>query len=90
MNGALALSRALGDFEYKNNSAKKPHDQAVTAFPDVSITKMTADIEFIIVACDGLWDVLSSEEAIEWTHKNIYDNAFKKGKITDNALKEGT
>lgn len=37
VNGALALSRAIGDFEYKGNSMMKVHDQAVTAFPDIKI-----------------------------------------------------
>ena len=37
VNGMLALSRALGDFEYKGNSALQPSDQAVSAFPDVKI-----------------------------------------------------
>lgn len=35
VNGSLALSRALGDFDYKNNTMLKAKDQAVTAFPDV-------------------------------------------------------
>jgi serine/threonine protein phosphatase PrpC len=37
VNGMLALSRALGDFEYKNNPMFKPKDQAVTAHPDVKV-----------------------------------------------------
>jgi serine/threonine protein phosphatase PrpC len=35
VNGMLALSRALGDFEYKQNKLLKAMDQAVTAFPDI-------------------------------------------------------
>ena len=37
VNGMLALSRALGDFEYKGNSSLQPAEQAVSAFPDVQI-----------------------------------------------------
>jgi len=37
VNGMLALSRALGDFEYKNNPSMKAKDQAVTAFPDIKV-----------------------------------------------------
>ena len=35
-NGVISLSRALGDFDYKRKADFAPHDQAITAFPDVS------------------------------------------------------
>lgn len=35
-NGVISLSRALGDFDYKLKADFTPHDQAITAFPDVS------------------------------------------------------
>lgn len=60
VNGMLALSRALGDFEYKNNSLFKVKDQVVTAFPDVKTVPITNDTEFILLACDGIWDVMTS------------------------------
>ena len=60
VNGMLALSRSLGDFEYKNNSILKPEDYIVTAFPDITIEKITSDTDFIICACDGIWDCLTS------------------------------
>ena len=37
VNGMLALSRALGDFEYKSNQLLKAKEQAVTAFPDIKV-----------------------------------------------------
>jgi serine/threonine protein phosphatase PrpC len=40
----LALSRALGDFEYKNNPMFKAKDQAVTYFPDVKTIPLTNDL----------------------------------------------
>jgi len=60
VNGALALSRALGDFDYKKNKKLKPKDQAVTAMPDVKTVPITTDTQFIILACDGVWDVKTS------------------------------
>jgi len=60
----LALSRALGDFEYKSNPMFKAIDQAVTAHPDVKVIPLTNDLQFILLACDGLWDCMSSAEAI--------------------------
>ena len=62
VNGQLGLSRALGDFEFKKNIMLKPELQAVTALPDVKVVpfKNNNDIEFILLACDGLWDCMSS------------------------------
>lgn len=60
VNGNLALSRSLGDFEYKNNPILKPKDQMVTAYPDITVEKIQSDCEFIIIACDGIWDCMSS------------------------------
>ncbi len=56
----LALSRAMGDFEYKSNPLLKPQDQIVTVFPDILVEKITNESDFIILACDGIWDCMSS------------------------------
>jgi len=44
VNGMLALSRALGDFEYKSNPSLKAKDQAVTCHPDVKVIPFTNDL----------------------------------------------
>lgn len=71
VNGNLALSRALGDFVFKKNEDKKAEDQIVTAYPDVHVRELTADHEFIVLACDGIWDVLSNEEVLEFVRSRI-------------------
>lgn len=43
VNGMLALSRALGDFEYKGNELFKKKDQVVTAFPDIKVEHIGRD-----------------------------------------------
>lgn len=32
----------------------------VSAFPDVKIEPITPDTQFVLLACDGIWDVMSS------------------------------
>ncbi|CAL8101947.1 unnamed protein product [Orchesella dallaii] len=66
VNGNLALSRALGDFVFKRNEKRPPEEQMVTALPDVEKRTITDEWEFIILACDGIWDVVSNEEACEF------------------------
>mmetsp|Transcript_10803 Transcript_10803/g.17687 ORF Transcript_10803/g.17687 Transcript_10803/m.17687 type:complete len:135 (-) Transcript_10803:248-652(-) len=56
VNGILAVSRALGDI---------PLQPFVTPEPEVTETHLTTDDEFLILACDGVWDVLSKEQACE-------------------------
>mmetsp|Transcript_12391 Transcript_12391/g.49660 ORF Transcript_12391/g.49660 Transcript_12391/m.49660 type:complete len:398 (+) Transcript_12391:65-1258(+) len=64
--GGLALSRALGDDFYK------PHGRAalVPVDPDVTVHPLQPDRdEFVIIASDGLWDVYSSQQAVQLVSK---------------------
>lgn len=71
MNGSLAVSRALGDFEYKNNFNRRPDQQLVSPEPEITsytrnLTinsgKQEEQVAFIVLACDGIWDVITNEE----------------------------
>ena len=53
VNGNLALSRAIGDFEFKKSAELAPEQQIVTAYPDVVVHEMGDDDEFLVIACDG-------------------------------------
>lgn len=53
VNGNLALSRAIGDFEFKKKADLSPEQQIVTAFPDVVTHPLADGDEFLVVACDG-------------------------------------
>ena len=53
VNGNLALSRALGDFEFKKSADLSPEQQIVTAYPDVVTHEISPDDEFLVIACDG-------------------------------------
>lgn len=52
--GNLALSRALGDFEFKKNYSIGPEAQVITANPDVTCHEITDEDEFLVLACDGM------------------------------------
>lgn len=60
VNGQLAVSRAIGDVDYK------PY---VTAEPDVTSYDLSGDEDFLLLACDGLWDVVSEKHAVEEVYK---------------------
>ena len=50
--------------------------------PDVRAFKRSKDDDFIIMACDGIWDCLSNEECIDRVHQQIKDNGMEE-KVDD-------
>ncbi|KAJ5533608.1 Protein phosphatase 2C [Penicillium pulvis] len=71
VNGNLALSRAIGDFEFKKSPELSPEQQIVTAYPDVTVHEVTQDDEFLVIACDGIWDCQSSQAVVEFVRRGI-------------------
>ncbi|KAJ5113022.1 Protein phosphatase 2C [Penicillium angulare] len=71
VNGNLALSRAIGDFEFKKSAELSPEQQIVTAYPDVTVHDLTDDDEFLVIACDGIWDCQSSQAVVEFVRRGI-------------------
>ena len=73
VNGNLNLSRALGDLEYKQNTNLTPEQQMITANPDIQKVK-NYNIDFVIIGCDGIWEVKSSDEMVKWIKKRLESN----------------
>lgn len=67
--GKLSLSRAIGDLAYKQNANLTVDQQAITCVPDISRRARTADDSFVLIACDGIWDVFSSAEAAQYVRE---------------------
>uniref|UniRef100_T1IXX6 PPM-type phosphatase domain-containing protein n=1 Tax=Strigamia maritima TaxID=126957 RepID=T1IXX6_STRMM len=68
VNGTLAISRAIGDSEFK------PY---VCSEPDIVTIPRVGNEDFLIMACDGLWDVTTPEDAALTVYKcliNAPDN----------------
>jgi protein phosphatase 2C family protein 2/3 len=61
VNGSLNLSRSFGDFEYKSRSDKSLYEQMVTCDPEITKLDRTANDDFLVLACDGIWDCLTNE-----------------------------
>lgn len=71
VNGNLALSRAIGDFEFKQNGALPAEKQIVTADPQVISHDWTGEEEFLVLACDGIWDCLSNQQVVDLVRRGI-------------------
>jgi len=70
VNGVLAVTRSLGD------SAMK---EFVVGTPYTTTVELTDADEFLILACDGLWDVLKDQEAVDLVRKET--NAQKASEM---------
>lgn len=71
VNGNLALSRAMGDFVFKMNDKLGQADQIVTCDPDIQAATVEADWDFLLLACDGIWDVLSNQEVVDFVTQRL-------------------
>lgn len=71
VNGSLNLSRALGDLEYKQTKELGPEEQMVTAFPEIRQQTLQPGDEFLLLACDGIWDVLTNQEAVDFVRERL-------------------
>jgi protein phosphatase 2C len=60
----LSVSRAFGDLD------AAPY---LTSFPDVFQYKITSDDKFLVLACDGLWDVMSNSDVVNFVLSEAYD-----------------
>ena len=50
---------------FKNNKNLKFYEQSVTSYPEITKFKITKDIEFCIMACDGIWDCVDEQKLCE-------------------------
>ncbi|GJS60112.1 probable protein phosphatase 2C 47 [Tanacetum coccineum] len=63
LNGELSVTRALG----RQIKSKSP----LIAEPEMTEIVLTDDDEFMIIGCDGIWDVMSNEEAVSLVRKQL-------------------
>ncbi|SPO41689.1 related to PTC3 - ser/thr protein phosphatase PP2C [Pseudozyma flocculosa] len=71
VNGNLALSRAIGDFEYKQCSFLGPEHQIVTADPEIITHDINGEEEFLVLACDGIWDCMSNQTVVDFVRRGV-------------------
>ncbi|XP_029029713.1 protein phosphatase, Mg2+/Mn2+ dependent, 1Nb (putative) isoform X2 [Betta splendens] len=71
INGSLAVSRALGDFSYKAAGDRSPSQQMVSPEPEVSAVERSAADEFLVLACDGVWDAIGNEDLCAFIHNRL-------------------
>ncbi len=84
LQGVLAVSRAFGDFSLR------PY---ITAQPEMLVHGITPNDEFLILACDGVWDVFSNQQAIDLVRASLDQDSDPKvaaQKLTQAAYDAGS
>ncbi|XP_074570809.1 putative protein phosphatase 2C 11 [Curcuma longa] len=71
VNGTLNLARAIGDMEFKQNKFLPAEKQILTCNPDINIVELSDDDEFIVIACDGVWDCMSNQQLVDFIHEHL-------------------
>ncbi len=94
VNGQLAVSRSLGDFSFKRNKAIPAEAQAVSARPDVTVLPRSATDRFVVLACDGVWDVFSNDGCAKFLLDSVVAGMATAQELTealvDEALNKGS
>ncbi|RZC32041.1 protein phosphatase 2C 21 [Asbolus verrucosus] len=84
VNGGLNLSRAIGDHAYKQNKELSDREQMITALPDVKkLTINPNEDEFMVLACDGIWNFMSSQEVVDFVRPSILEGREKLSQICE-------
>eukprot|EP01023_Acetabularia_acetabulum_P039571 TRINITY_DN3810_c0_g2_i1.p1 TRINITY_DN3810_c0_g2~~TRINITY_DN3810_c0_g2_i1.p1 ORF type:complete len:404 (-),score=115.38 TRINITY_DN3810_c0_g2_i1:512-1723(-) len=74
VNGTLNLSRAIGDLEYKQVKSIGPEAQMVTCFPEVRHIPLQHGDEFMVLACDGIWEVMENQKVVDYVREKLLLN----------------
>ncbi|PON43195.1 Protein phosphatase [Parasponia andersonii] len=68
LNGVLSVTRALGDWDMK---FPRGSPSPLIAEPEFRQMVLTEDDEFLIMGCDGIWDVMSSQQAVSLVRRGL-------------------
>ncbi|XP_058785841.1 probable protein phosphatase 2C 22 [Vicia villosa] len=88
LNGQLSVTRAIGDWHMEGMKGKD--GGPLSAEPELMTTKLTAEDEFLIIGCDGIWDVFRSQNAVDFARRRLQDHndpAVCSKDLVDEALK---
>lgn len=83
VNGGLNLSRAIGDHGYKMNKELKPEEQMISAMPDIKKLTLSGQDEFMVLACDGIWNFMTNEEVVQFVKQHLSAGKLKLSQICE-------
>lgn len=88
LNGQINVARGLGDWHM--DGLKGSDGGPLSSEPEVMSTKLTKEDEFLIIGCDGIWDVFMSQNAVDFARRKLQehnDPVTCSKELVDEALK---
>ena len=74
----LAVTRAMGDADARGDG--------VTCDPEVSVTRLTPDDAYFVLACDGLWDAVTDAEAVAMIRDTVKEPSMCAKRLGSEAI----
>lgn len=93
LNGLLSVTRALGDWHLQEiKEIKHTGRGPLSSEPELKLVTLTKDDEFLLIGSDGIWDVFTSQNAVDFARRRLqYHNNAKLccNELVDEAIKRG-
>ncbi|CAO2841089.1 unnamed protein product [Amaranthus hypochondriacus] len=71
LNGQLGVTRALGDWHLEGMKHTDRKSGPLSAEPELKLITLTKEDEFLIIGCDGIWDVFSNQNAVDFVRRRL-------------------
>ena len=88
VNGDLAVSRALGDFVYKHAPGRPAEQQQVSPEPEIRVQERSDADAFLVLACDGVWDVMSNSDVGDFLLARTGDGIEALDELAESLIQE--
>ncbi|BAF18885.1 probable protein phosphatase 2C 54 isoform 1 [Oryza sativa Japonica Group] len=92
LNGLLGVTRALGDWHLEGMKEAGNPGGPLSAEPELKMITLTKDDEFLIIGSDGIWDVFSNQNVVDFARRRLQEHNDVKSccrEIVEEAIKRG-
>ncbi|CAN6699859.1 unnamed protein product [Malus baccata var. baccata] len=92
LNGELGVTRALGNWHLEGMKDMGERGGPLSAEPELKLMTLSKDDEFLIIGSDGIWDVFTSQNAVDFARRTLQEHNDVKlccKQIVEEAIKRG-
>lgn len=93
LNGQISVTRALGDWHLEGlKEIGEKGGGPLSAEPEFKMMTLTKEHEFLIIGCDGIWDVFMSQNAVDFVRRRLQEHNDVKlccKEVVEEAIKRG-
>lgn len=92
LNGQLAVTRAIGNWHIQGMKEMGGHLGPLSAEPELKLVTLTKEDEFLIIGSDGIWDVFTNQNAVDFVRRRLQEHNDVKRcckEMVEEAMKRG-